>query len=70
MQLVTTQAMKAGFTGGLVIDYPNSAKAKKWAGSEVWEDEVIGAIIDKAMAMDIMLVPRKDFGEWVSDETK
>ncbi len=29
MQLVTTQAMKAGFTGGLVIDYPNSTKAKK-----------------------------------------
>lgn len=22
--------MKAGFTGGLVVDYPNSAKAKKY----------------------------------------
>ncbi|KAK5638324.1 hypothetical protein RI129_012619 [Pyrocoelia pectoralis] len=29
MELVTTQAMKAGFYGGMVIDYPNSAKAKK-----------------------------------------
>lgn len=29
MQLVTEQAMKAGFTGGLVVDFPNSAKAKK-----------------------------------------
>lgn len=29
IQLVTTQAMKAGFTGGLVVDYPNSTKAKK-----------------------------------------
>ncbi|CAD5124425.1 unnamed protein product [Dimorphilus gyrociliatus] len=29
IQLVTTQAMKAGFTGGLVVDYPNSSKAKK-----------------------------------------
>ncbi|CAN8000939.1 unnamed protein product [Ixodes pacificus] len=27
--LVTQQAMKAGFTGGLVVDYPNSSKAKK-----------------------------------------
>lgn len=28
-ELITTQATKAGFTGGLVIDFPNSAKAKK-----------------------------------------
>jgi len=30
MELVTTQAMKAGFYGGLVVDYPNSTKAKKF----------------------------------------
>lgn len=30
MELVTTQAMKAGFYGGVVIDYPNSTKAKKY----------------------------------------
>ena len=29
MQLLTTYAMKAGFHGGVVVDYPNSAKAKK-----------------------------------------
>jgi len=29
MELITTQAMKAGFSGGLVVDYPNSTKAKK-----------------------------------------
>nr|CAG4643426.1 EOG090X0BBW [Ilyocryptus agilis] len=29
IELITTQAMKAGFTGGLVVDYPNSTKAKK-----------------------------------------
>jgi len=29
VELITTQAMKAGFTGGLVIDYPNSTRAKK-----------------------------------------
>ncbi|XP_034827847.1 18S rRNA (guanine-N(7))-methyltransferase [Maniola hyperantus] len=30
LDLLTTQAMKAGFYGGVVIDYPNSAKAKKF----------------------------------------
>ncbi|XP_050408268.1 probable 18S rRNA (guanine-N(7))-methyltransferase [Patella vulgata] len=29
LELITCQAMKAGFTGGLVVDYPNSTKAKK-----------------------------------------
>lgn len=35
-----TQATKAGFGGGLVVDYPNSVKAKKiylvlWVGGEM-----------------------------------
>ncbi|XP_013189637.1 probable 18S rRNA (guanine-N(7))-methyltransferase isoform X2 [Amyelois transitella] len=30
IELLTGQAMKAGFYGGVVIDYPNSAKAKKF----------------------------------------
>lgn len=30
MELVTNQAMKAGFFGGVVVDYPNSTKAKKF----------------------------------------
>ncbi|XP_071110822.1 18S rRNA (guanine-N(7))-methyltransferase-like [Haliotis cracherodii] len=29
LELITQQAMKSGFTGGLVIDFPNSTKAKK-----------------------------------------
>eukprot|EP01135_Chromosphaera_perkinsii_P012033 Nk52_evm1s2573 gene=Nk52_evmTU1s2573 len=29
MEMITAAAMKSGFTGGLVIDYPNSTKAKK-----------------------------------------
>jgi 18S rRNA (guanine1575-N7)-methyltransferase len=29
VELITQQAMKAGFTGGLVVDFPNSTKAKK-----------------------------------------
>lgn len=30
MELITNCALTAGFTGGLVVDYPNSAKAKKY----------------------------------------
>uniref|UniRef100_A0A2K5IAQ8 18S rRNA (guanine-N(7))-methyltransferase n=1 Tax=Colobus angolensis palliatus TaxID=336983 RepID=A0A2K5IAQ8_COLAP len=30
LELITTQATKAGFSGGMVVDYPNSAKAKKF----------------------------------------
>jgi len=29
LELLTQNAMKAGFTGGLVVDFPNSSKAKK-----------------------------------------
>lgn len=29
VELITQQAMKAGFTGGVVVDFPNSTKAKK-----------------------------------------
>ncbi|XP_005986915.1 probable 18S rRNA (guanine-N(7))-methyltransferase [Latimeria chalumnae] len=30
LELITSQAIRAGFTGGLVVDYPNSSKAKKF----------------------------------------
>jgi 18S rRNA (guanine1575-N7)-methyltransferase len=30
LELITQQAMKAGFTGGVVVDFPNSTKAKKY----------------------------------------
>ena len=29
LELITVQATRAGFTGGVVVDFPNSAKAKK-----------------------------------------
>ncbi|XP_045123357.1 probable 18S rRNA (guanine-N(7))-methyltransferase isoform X1 [Portunus trituberculatus] len=29
VEMVVSQAMRAGFTGGLVVDFPNSTKAKK-----------------------------------------
>ncbi len=28
--MITNAAMKNGFTGGLIVDYPNSKKAKKF----------------------------------------
>lgn len=30
LQLITASAMRSGFGGGLVVDYPNSTKAKKY----------------------------------------
>jgi 18S rRNA (guanine1575-N7)-methyltransferase len=30
MEMITNAAMSAGFTGGVVVDYPNSTKAKKY----------------------------------------
>lgn len=30
MTLITTAAMQSGFSGGLVVDYPNSTRAKKY----------------------------------------
>jgi len=29
-ELITAQATRAGFFGGVVVDYPNSTKAKKF----------------------------------------
>ena len=30
VEMITNAAMKSGFTGGLIVDYPNSKKAKKF----------------------------------------
>lgn len=30
IEMITTSAMKCGFTGGLVVDFPHSTKAKKY----------------------------------------
>jgi 18S rRNA (guanine1575-N7)-methyltransferase len=30
MEMISTSAMQAGFSGGLIVDYPNSTKAKKF----------------------------------------
>ena len=52
--MITNAAMKNGFTGGLIVDYPNSKKAKKYylfliAGySEEIMNEARGVIMPKA----------------------
>lgn len=30
VEMITSSAIKCGFTGGLLVDYPNSTKAKKY----------------------------------------
>lgn len=30
LEMITTAAMKSGFSGGLIVDYPNSTRAKKY----------------------------------------
>ena len=30
VEMITSAAMKCGFTGGLIVDFPNSKKAKKY----------------------------------------
>ena len=30
IEMITAQSMRAGFSGGLVVDFPNSTKAKKY----------------------------------------
>lgn len=33
LDLLQTEALRAGFTGGIVVDFPNSTRAKKYANS-------------------------------------
>ena len=54
VELITNAAMKNGFTGGMIVDYPNSKKAKKYflyliAGfSQEMHDEAKQVIFPKA----------------------
>lgn len=63
LELITSQAMKAGFSGGMVVDYPNSSKAKKFflclfagvtgALPKVWRRR---ALIDQCLLHDVPFV--------------
>ncbi len=66
VEMITSAAMKNGFTGGLIVDFPNSKKAKKYflflmAG---YSDEIINDA-EKA----IMLPKAKLNGEGYSDDS-
>jgi len=52
VQLLTAAAMRSGFTGGLVVDFPNSTKAKKYflvlfAGSPVGQTHLPKGLDDE-----------------------
>ncbi|XP_053959404.1 probable 18S rRNA (guanine-N(7))-methyltransferase [Anastrepha ludens] len=79
IEMVTTQAMKAGFYGGLVVDYPNSTKAKKYflvlmtggtapmpeaRGSEE-EERRISYIKKRDMCREARGKPMKKSREWI-----
>ena len=54
-EMIPAQAVKSGFSGGLVIDYPNSAKAKKYylclfAGSDGSKIEIPQGLNDEYAA--------------------
>lgn len=34
--LLQTEAMRAGFSGGLIVDYPNSTRAKKYVFNKIY----------------------------------
>eukprot|EP01066_Platyproteum_vivax_P005156 Platyproteum_vivax@DN16578_c0_g1_i1.p1 len=57
IEMITSAAMRSGFGGGLVVDYPNSAKAKKyflclWAGTSNLSQKLPTGLQDDS-AMDV-----------------
>jgi len=80
IEMVTSQAMKAGFYGGLVVDYPNSAKAKKYflvlmtggsaqlpeaLGEDTAENNRVAYIRKREMARQARGKPLKKSREWI-----
>jgi len=56
LQLITASAMRAGFGGGLVIDYPHSTKAKKYFLCLLAGPADEGFSMPTAMGLDTMSV--------------
>lgn len=80
IELITSQAMKAGFFGGLVVDYPNSAKAKKYflvlmtggsaelpqaLGTDAAENNRIAYTKKREMARQTRGKPLKKSRDWI-----
>ena len=77
IELLTAAAMKAGFTGGLVVDYPHSAKAKKYflvlnAGASVdgKKDEDLSKLAKSGEAGSDEEMESEDDEEEVEEEKK
>ncbi|XP_053680513.1 probable 18S rRNA (guanine-N(7))-methyltransferase [Anopheles nili] len=80
IELITSQAMKAGFYGGIVVDYPNSSKAKKYflvlmtggvaklptaLGTEESESQIAISRRQAEYAKNVRGKPLKKSREWV-----
>lgn len=79
IEMITTQSMRAGFYGGLVVDYPNSSKAKKYylvlmtggqgplpeALGETAEDRKASYIRKRDMAREARGKPMKKSRDWI-----
>ncbi|KAF0030382.1 hypothetical protein F2P81_017113 [Scophthalmus maximus] len=65
LELITTQAMRAGFSGGMVVDYPNSSKAKKdWDQKrQTKQFQTRSSIQDKGMSTYFRINHRLDAGK-------
>ena len=63
--MITTAALKNGFTGGLIVDFPNSKKAKKFF---LFLMAGYSEQIQKEAERAIMLPKARTEGEGYSDE--
>lgn len=52
VEMVTAAALKSGFGGGVVVDYPNSTKAKKY---DMWSSDRLLLYTEKSLFFDISL---------------
>ena len=58
VELITQQAMRAGFTGGLVVDYPNSSKAKKLVRKRVCVCGCVSECVGVGVCVNLFLCVR------------
>lgn len=68
LEMMTTAALKAGFTGGVVVDFPNSTKAKKYflclfAGNDAGGAQLPAGKQDEGAASTIAYESRRAMGK-------
>jgi 18S rRNA (guanine1575-N7)-methyltransferase len=67
--MITSSALKAGFTGGIVVDYPNSAKARKtylclFAGQREGENQQLPEGLSGEGESEVNFESRRYFGHF------